>query len=151
SPLSNSYFGTFAGTAAVGALIWEPPAGQTIPITGISFDYSFLCPAGGIWTASCFRMTSVYVGATNLFNLTGSGAIQQGSFHATVAGAAANDVYEFQLYYAAVGPVAYGGSANAAYFRITNIRLVAATAHRVNTTLTANRNLGTNVTATVGS
>lgn len=126
---------------------WRRPNGSSTAIVGVSFDYAVNLPVG--FQAFCQRCDDNFVFASNIWGVNGTGALITGSVNFTFATAGSIDF----LLYNNTGGV-YGPNAaedGVYYIKITNLRIVAATTNRIDTTLSANRNAGVNVTATVVS
>lgn len=142
APRSGQFF---ASTTAFGQWTYETPDASTRPIVGVQFDYYLDAPAS--WRGDLASLNRDFTGPATIWSVQSVGAALQGSVHATFAG---EDRITFEMYYNAAS-AQYTGADGNAFLRITNLRVVTSIANRVNTTLTANRNAGANVTATVGS
>lgn len=113
---------------------------------GISFDYEFSGQSN--WNATFSSRNTDWSINTNHLVLTGVGALQRGSYH--LASATSKERIMFFINRIAADAVVNSEN-DVIYLKITNLRVVTSTTNRINTTLSANRNAGTNVTATVGS
>lgn len=146
APKQNATFGTTgaAKQAYIGYLI---PDQSTRNITGCQFSAQFVAPAAN-WQGAMFAHNSDFTvnSIPWLFAAAGAGTTNR-AVHVTFTGV---PIISFFMQLNAAD-AAYAGETGANYLRITNLRFVSSTTSRVNTTLTANRNAGTNVTATVGS
>jgi hypothetical protein len=91
-----------------------------------------------------------------------SGALSSGAVEASLVGTAAVVSRAYHIILATPRPTcgidvlcntgaAYAGQTWASYAKVTQVRVVSSSTNRINTTLTANRAAGANVTATVGS
>jgi len=146
APQKNATFGT-TGAAKFGMMCFIPPDDGTRDIIGASFDFVFVAPAA-LWRAAFQTRTAAFVGVANPWLITSPApGTTTGTVHVTFAAA---PIVNFFMDFNAADAV-YAGETGASYLRITNLRLVTSTTNRVNTTLTANRNAGVNVTATVVS
>lgn len=125
------------------------PSGSSTTIVGISFDYAVNLPTNFQLYMQTRGEDYAVAGAVSVLTLTSAGALLTGAVNFTFTGVPSID---FLLYNNTGG--AYGPNASedgVYYIKITNLRIVATVANRINTTLSANRNAGVNVTATVGS
>lgn len=125
------------------------PHGSSTTIVGISFDYAVNLPTNFQMYMQTRGEDYAVAGVVSVLTLTSVGALLTGSANLTFTGVPSID---FLLYNNTAG--AYGPNASedgVYYIKITNLRIVATTANRINTILSANRNAGVNVTATVGS
>lgn len=142
APRKNEVFDI---TSQIGGLtiITPPPAsGIGRPFVGMQWAYRFIAPAN--WVASISKYGRDYSGGALVWSLNATGALQTGAIHATFAIADRLVVYMFYN-----GSTTYTGETSAAYLELTQVRVVTSTTNRVNTTFTAARAAGTNVTATV--
>lgn len=135
---------TYANTGLVGEFHFTPPNGGSRKIIGLQFDYEMLMPVNWQLIASSWNTAWT---RTNLATINATGALQTGSILLQFT---ADDRVGIALFFNAAAAL-YAGETGANYVKATNIRVVTSTANWVNTTLTANRAAGTNVTATVGS
>lgn len=146
APQKNGTFGTTgaAKQAFIGYLI---PDQSTRNIVGCQFSAQFVAPAAN-WRAAMFAQNADF--STNsvpwLFAAAGAGTTNR-ALHVTFTGV---PIISFFMDLNAAD-VVLGTETGANYLRITGLRFVTSTTNRVNTTLTANRNAGAGVTATVGS
>jgi hypothetical protein len=146
APRKNSTLGTTGG-AKLGMLVFQLPDDSTRDIIGAQFAFTYTFPAAN-WRVAFQTRNDDFSGIANAWIVTVGGAgTVSGAVHVTFAAARIVDAF---LDFNAADAV-YAGETGANFLRITRLRLVTSTANRVNTTLTANRNAGTNVTATVGS
>lgn len=122
------------------------PNGSSRQIVGLSMDYDILLPSAS-WEFRIVRGNATFGIAANLRVEVASGALQRGVYNDVIT---AGDMVGIQVVYNAAAAI-YAGETGTAYVRVTNVRVVTSTTNRVDTTLTANRNAGVNVTATVGS
>lgn len=130
----------------MGGQMFLPPYGGNRNIVGLSLDYAIFLPAN--WTFEVLAAGEGLVGAGVIFTNVGTGVLQTGSIN--IVGFSNALVY-YRIYNNTGGAVVFAGENGTNYVQLTNVRLVSTTANRISTTLTANRNAGTNVTATVGS
>jgi hypothetical protein len=146
TPQKNATLGT-TGVAKQGSLCFQAPDGQSKSIVGIQFDYELVAPAAN-WRGLCRSRDAAFGGIANVLVITSAGAgTQTGSLCTTIAAA---QIIDFTMDFNAAD-AAYAGETGVNYWKITNLRMVSSTTNVISTTLTANRNAGTNVTATVGS
>jgi len=141
----NEIFGS-TGVLKEGGQVYDRLDQSSRQITGISFDFQLSAPTN--WVGRLISYTiNPYTFVAVPWTLNGNGGIQGGAVNITLT---ACDRLVFGLRYNAAD-AAYVGETGNTYLRITNLRIVTSTANRVNTTLTANRAAGSNVTATVGT
>jgi len=135
-------------TNNVDTLAWcyQRPSASTRSFIGIQFDFEALLPAGFQFGINTYNDT--FGGATGVLNIAATGALQKGAINITFAAAGIALLY---IYNGSGGNITFAGENGTNYLKVTNVRLVTSTTNRINTTLTANRAAGTNVTATVGS
>lgn len=145
APQKNATYANAGVNLVIAGLLHQIPDGSSKQYVGVSFDYEFICPAG--WEFGWGTRPTPGGAFTSVGTIAATGALLTGCINTTFAAA---NLFQFYLYYNAAS-AAYAGETGANYVRITNVRLVASSANRINTTFTANRNAGTNVTATVGS
>lgn len=133
-------------TNTIGSVGYQIPDGSSRDIVGISFQYEARLP-----TQYKLQLVSFAQGfnssATSLLSQAGSGSVQRGACHFSLGTSAGS----FEIGIAPQSSNTYTGETGDNYVLISHIRIVTSTANRINTTLTANCNAGTNVTATVGS
>lgn len=141
TPQKNS---TQGNTPIVGRIMYRAPNSGSRSIIGIQFSWAVT--AGSNWQVGLQSVASPSSVSTIWSQNLAAGALS-GAVHATFT---ATSTLSFYIYYNAA-PATVVGDTGDLYLRISNIRVVTATTNRVNTTLTANRAAGTNVTATVGS
>lgn len=115
-------------------------------IIGISFDYEFQAPNAN-WLFLMMRRNSAWAFVATDSSIAGTGAVLTGTRNFALT---ATDNIAFGLIFNAAAAV-FAGETGDCYFKITNVRVVTSAVNRIDTTLTANRAAGTNVTATVGS
>lgn len=137
---------SYANLADDFSYIYIPPSGGSRLLIGVQFTYSITMPLG--WTLRCMAHDLFDQNAITVFTINSTGVAQNGAIHATFAGR--QSIY-FDMFNSSGGTLTYTGETGANFYRITNLRVVTSTANRINTTLTAARAAGTNVTATVGS
>lgn len=137
---------TYATNKAAG-LLFGIPHRSTRNIVGIQFALEINLPAAHTWRCISF--------AGDI-----SGALTSGAVEASLVGTAA---LVSRAYHLTLGTpretcgidvlcnagAAYAGQTWASYAKATRVRVVTSSANRINTTLTANRAAGANVTATV--
>jgi hypothetical protein len=146
APQKNATLG-ITGTSKLGMLAYLLPDGSTRDLIGAQFAFTYTVPAAN-WRVAFQTRNADFSGIANAWLVTAGGAgTVSGAVHVTFA--AARIVNAFMDFSAA--DAVYAGETGANFLRITRLRLVTSTTNRVNTTLSANRNAGTNVTATVGS
>lgn len=145
SPEKNSTQGTTA-PFCVGALTYVVPDGGARTISGISFDYVLNAPVN--WQGGLQNRNADFSGGSTLWSVTSAGALLQGTVHLVIGAPLARLEFYLLLNTASV---VFAGESGDTYLKITNLRIVTSTTNRINTTLTAARAAGTNVTATVGS
>ncbi len=146
APQKNATLG-ITGTTKQAMLGYQLPDSSTRDIIGAQFSFTYTMPAAN-WRVAFQTRNADFTGIANPWIVTTAGAgTVNGAVHVTFA--AARIVNAFMDFSAA--DAVYAGESGANYLRLTNLRFVTSTTNRVNTTLTANRNAGTNVTATVGS
>jgi hypothetical protein len=134
-------------TASAGGLTFAVPDKALYGCVGISFDYQFIAPTSWIANLDLYSSSDFSVYTSTPWSVSGSGSLQSGTFHGVITG---TNRFVFNMFYNAA-TATYTGETGAAYIKITNLRIVANIVNRINTTLTASRAAGTNVTATVGS
>jgi hypothetical protein len=132
--------------AFIGAFGYVIPDQSGKNIVGISFDVTFKAPNVD-WQFRVDRRDASWVFVGNEVTLTTTITQITRSYNLVITGTAN---ITFGLFYGNVAAV-YAGETGDTFFRVSNVRVVTSTANRINTTLTANRNAGVNVTATVGS
>lgn len=137
--------GSTQSNAVAGRMGFELPSGSSRDSIGVQYSYELLAPVA--WQAGFERFDGSWGFLSAPWTLNATGVVQTGAVHMTFT---ATQKLGFYLYLNAAAAV-FGGETDSAYLRITNLRVVSSTTNRVNTTLTANRNAGTNVTAAVGS
>lgn len=137
---------TYANGGNVGSVVFLVPHGGTKQIIGLSLDYIGFLPAN--WLFQYIRHQEAFLGSSGTTVFTGAGALVSGSVNTTFSGA---DYIEFAIFNNTGAASTPAGETGTNYIRLTNIRMVTSNANRVNTTFTANRTAGVNVTATVGS
>lgn len=146
TPTKNSVQGTTAGDAMIGYTV-VTGNGSSRTIVGVSFDFTFVAPAAN-WRAALQSRDATYGAIANDWLITAAGAgTTTGSINVTIANAS---IVNFFMDFSAANAT-YTSETGDGYLKITNLRIVTTTTNRINTTLTANRNAGTSVTATVGS
>ena len=146
APEKNSVLGN-TGVQKVGGLCFLAPDGASRNIIGAQFAVEFVAPAAN-WRAAFQNRNADFsvIASPFLFTSAGAGTTLR-ALHLTFSSAPIVNIFmDFNA-----ADAAYAGESGANYLRVTHMRLVSTTEGRVNTTLTANRNAGTNVTATVGS
>lgn len=123
------------------------PDQSTRDIIGAQFSFTYTMPAAN-WRVAFQTRNADFTGIANPWLVTTAGAgSASGAVHVTFAACRIVDAFvDFNA-----ADAVYPGETGANFLRITNLRVVSSSANRVNTTLSANRNVGTNVTATVGS
>jgi len=146
-PRKNEQFGGGASDLKIGSVVYNIPDDSTKEIIGISFDYQFIAPTN--WIFQCNAATFDYATLTNVLSVNATGALITASVNATFT--ARNRIVFDLLYNSGVATTYTGETGDGAYVDISNVRVVTSTTNRINTTLTANRAAGSNVTATVGS
>ncbi len=137
---------TYGSGANVGSVVFQAPHNGARQIIGFSIDYVGFLPTN--WRFFYGRYSEGFVTLSGTAIVDGAGAAFSGSINVTISGC---DYIELGIFNNTGANSTPAGETGANYVRITNLRLVTATANRINTTLTANRNAGVNVTATVGS
>ena len=142
SPKKNE---TFGSSTYQGGLTFETPDGSSRTIVGISYDFALLLPTD--WSYQVVTQNRDFSGRTQLYTVAASGSLITGSKNDAFTGA---HRIEFSIFDAGAD-TAHASETGDNYLRITNLRVVTSTANRINTTLSANRAAGTNVTATVAS
>lgn len=147
TPIKN----TTQSSSLVGRIAFALPHLSSKTIIGVSFDYEFLAPTNWefgfqTWTAA-YPVDGTWTFIATPFSLGATGATLRGSLNLTFSAATGLCFY---MYYNAASAL-YTGENGANYLKITNLRIVTSTTNRINTTLSANRNAGVNVTATVVS
>lgn len=146
APVKGATLGTTGG-AKFGPLCYLTPDDTLRGINGVQFDFELVSPAAN-WRGFFRTRDASFTGIANVWTLASAGAgTLTGAIFATFTSAA---IVDFSMDFNAAD-AAFAGETGSAYLKITNMRLVSITTNAVNTTLTANRNAGTNVTATVGS
>lgn len=146
APQKNATVGN-TGVTKRGMVGYFAPDLGTRDIIGASFDFVFVVPAAN-WRAIFQAHNTGFTGTANPWLITSAGAgTTTGTIHVTFAAA---KIVNFTMDFNAADTV-FAGETGSAYLRITNLRIVTSTTNRINTTLTANRAAGANVTATVGS
>jgi hypothetical protein len=133
------------GLFKVGLMVYQIPDGSSRLITGLSFDYTANAPVN--WIARALTFGAGFTAPTVLVSITPGGGPVAGSQNLTFAGV---PIVAFSLFFNAADAV-LANETGTVFLSVTNVRVVTSTANRVNTTLTANRAAGVNVTATVGS
>ncbi len=137
--------GSTQGNTVAGRQAFENLSGGSRSLIGVQFSYELIAPAS--WQGGCEQFDGNWGFLAAPWTLNATGVTQTGAVHLTFA---ATQKLGFYLYYNAAGAT-YTGETDAAYLRITNLRVVSSTTNRVSTTLSANRAAGASVTATVGS
>ena len=99
-------------------------------IIGISFDYAVLLPNN--WGAALQRWTSAFAFQSAPWVLATTGVLQTGSINLTFAGC---DRLGFTINNNTGANYNFVGENGTNYLRVTNLRIVTATANRINTTL----------------
>lgn len=126
-----------------GDLGFRAPHASSHDIVGIQFDFEMA--GASPWRAELFSndvgSNGAWSGSTSLWNLTGTGSTQTGSVNLQYS---AKEAVRFRLYYNS-SATAYSGETGATYLKITNVRLVASFANRVNTTTTTTISAGSQV------
>lgn len=131
---------------SIGYLGFRIPNGSSRQIIGAAMDYEINLPSSS-WTMELMRADGSFAPLAVDRAEVGAGVVQRGTYNSTFT---ACDGFIVRIYYNAATAV-YAGESGAAYVELTNVRIVTSTTNRINTTLTANRAAGVNVTATVGS
>lgn len=132
------------------SLLMGIPHLSTREIAGIQFSLEINLPADHTFRAVSHPndISSSNIGTvTAEATLVGTAALVNRAYHIVLASPQPTVGIECLCSTGA----AYAGETAASYIKVTNWRAVSSSTNRVNTTLTANRNAGTNVTATVGS
>lgn len=133
-----------------GGLLFGIPHRSSRNIVGIQFALEINLPTQHTWRCVSFAGD------------ISSGALTSGAIEASLVGTGAQ---VNRAYHIILGTpretcgidvlcntgAAFAGQTWASYAKVTRVRVVTSSTNRVNTTLSANRNAGTNVTATVGS
>jgi hypothetical protein len=129
-------------------LLMSVPYGSTQAILGMQFSLEQNLPAAFTWRAVTFGgdISLGLTGGVAQASAVGTAALVNRAYHLTFA---SQTTAGLDLLCNTGGAPA--GETGTNYVKITNLRLVGATTNRVNTTLTANRGAGVNVTATVGA
>lgn len=135
----------YVNTTVFGAQGYAIPDQSTRQIIGVNFDFEFIMPVN--WEVALQRRDSTWGFLANIWTKAATGALQSGSVNLTLT---ACDRLSFRVFYNAAAAL-FAGETGSAYLKVTNIRVVTATANRIDTTFTANRVAGVNVTATVVS
>lgn len=145
-PQKGATFGT-TGAAKQAYYAYIMPDGGTRTIIGAQFAFTFTVPTIN-WRAILLTQNSAWatVAAPWAFTSAGAGTTTR-AVHVTFTGV---DRLSFFMDLNAAD-IVLAGETGSAFLRITNLRLVTSTANEISTTLTANRNAGANVTATVSS
>lgn len=146
-PVKGSTQGNTVGPHG-GGLAYFLPDGSTRDIVGLQFAAEIVAPAAN-WRSIAQTRDSSFGGIANhwTFTTSSSGTTTR-AVHVTFSSNARSVVFFFDLQAA---NTTFSAETGDAYLRISQLRIVTSTANRINTTLTANCNAGTNVTATVGS
>ncbi len=131
---------------SIGYLGFRIPNGSSRQLIGAAMDYEINLPSAS-WVMQICRADGAFAVLAALRAETGAGVVQRGTFNDTFT---ASDGFIVRIFYNAATAV-YAGESGAAYVEFTNVRLITSNTYRINTTLTANRAAGVNVTATVGS
>jgi hypothetical protein len=143
SPEKNA---TWPNAASTAGYLYEPPDGGQRQIVGYSYDFAVLLPAN--FRVELYRANAALGVFTLLHQINTTGVLQTGSRNFSFT---ADDRLLWDVYNNTGAPVVYAPENDAGYVKITNSRVVTSIANRINTTFTANRAAGANVTATVGS
>lgn len=128
----------FPNGAALGAVAYQTPDGSSRPITGLQARARVLLPSG--WSFRFTASSRDFATRATVAVVTATGGVQDLAFHLTFTG---QPVVYAMIFNSTGGVSAPAGETGAWYAIISDIRVVTATASRVNTTLTANRAAGT--------
>lgn len=122
-------------------------------ITGIQYDWEFTAPVGFQWYLQGRGLNWSTAGSVNILSVNGTGAQLNGSHSFSFAAIPVSSqvAIDFLLYNNTGGTYNVAVPTGTYYLKITNIRVVTSVANMIDTTFTANRNAGVNVTATIGS
>lgn len=149
TPKKGETFGGNAGPApapAIASYIYIPPSGGSRQVTLVQFDLALNMPIN--WKFTLYRVNNAMSSFNVVYTVTSAGAALSRSIFTSLT---ADDRLMFDLFLDTAGTSTATGDTGTNYARISNIRVCSTLANIANTTLTANRNAGTSVTATVGS
>jgi hypothetical protein len=138
---------TYANGADAGEWYYIIPNNSSRQIVGFQASIEINIPTN--WRINVVSWNVGFTGATVVYNGIGNGAQQNLAVHLLPT---ACDIISVAIYNqtgANYGPNATENGAT--YAKVTDLRITTSLTNRVNTTLTANRNAGASVTATVAS
>jgi len=132
SPRKGETLGS-TGSVKEGGLAFDRASLSSRQIIGVSFDFQTSAPLNWVTRLIAYT-TNPYAFSAVVWSLASSGGLRNGAVHVVIT---ACDRLVFGMFYN-VADAVFAGETGSAYLQITNLRVVTATANRVNTTITAN-------------
>jgi hypothetical protein len=149
APRKGETFGGNASAAplpAVCSYLYQPPNGGSQRIQLVQLDFTLNAPTG--WRMIVYRVGLNFSTFNSVFTVTSAGAAISRSIFTSIT---ADDWIMVDLYLDTVGTAVAAFDTGTAYLRVSNVRFCSTFADIANTVLSANRNAGASVTATVTS